>query len=278
MSRAIITLTAIPPRFPYLNETLASLLSQDVDIDAIELWLPYSYRRFPFDPETDIPKVPQGVTIRIADQDMGPATKILPSVRAHRGEDINLIFCDDDKVYDPGWARRLLIASAQRPGCCIVEEGGDIRHNSTHDWSGPNLPRASRPLKDWRYRLRRAMSLGFWKPRKNQKSGYVDILEGWGGVLVRPEFFPDEAFDIAPDLWMIDDIWLSGQLALNEIPIWLTVEENIRSKGNSNEVREAALRFQTVNGKGRAELNQSGIDYFRETYGIWGGKGLSKEA
>lgn len=276
MSRTIITLTAIPPRFPYLNETLTSLLAQDVEIEAIELWLPRSYRRFAFDPATDIPIVPQWVTIRIADEDLGPATKILPSVRAHRDEDINLIFCDDDKVYDCGWAKRLLIASAQHPGCCIVEEGGDIRHNSTHAWSGLNLPRADRPLKDWRYRLRRALSLGMWKPRKNQRSGYVDILEGWGGVLVRPEFFSDEAFAIAPDLWMIDDIWLSGQLALNAIPIWLTVEENIRSKGNSNEVREAALRFQTVNGKGRAELNQSGIDYFRETYGIWGGKEPTK--
>ena len=276
MSLTIITLTAIPPRFPYLNETLNSLLAQDAAISAVELWLPRSYRRFAFDPATDIPMVPKGVTVRIVDEDMGPATKILPSVRAHRGEDVNLIFCDDDKVYDPGWVARLLGGSIQRPGCCIVEEGGDIRHNSTHDWSGPNLPRAGRPFKDWRYRLRRALSLGMWKPRKNQTSGYVDILEGWGGVLVRPEFFTDAAFHIAPDLWMIDDIWLSGQLALNAIPIWLTVEENIRSKGNSNEVRDAALRFQTVDGKGRTALNQSGIDYFRETYGIWGGKGFVK--
>jgi hypothetical protein len=269
MKKTIITLTAIPPRFPYLAETLGSLLSQRADITAVEVWLPRKYRRFDFDPATALPKVPEGVTINITAEDMGPATKILPSVKRHRGQDVNLIFCDDDKVYDPGWAGRLLAESAAHPGYCIVEEGGDISHNSTHDWHGPELPRANRPHKDWKYRLRRALSLGRWKPRKNQSSGYVDILEGWGGVLVRPEFFADGAFDIAPKLWMVDDIWLSGQLALNNVPIWLTVDEDIRTKGSSNEVRHAALRFQTVEGKGRKALNQAGIDYFRDTHGIW---------
>ena len=269
MTRTIITLTAIPPRFPFLSETLTSLTRQQAEIEAIELWLPRSYRRFEFDPE-ELPKVPEGVTIRMADVDMGPATKILPAVRAYQGQDVNLIFCDDDKVYDPRWALRLLEAAAAHPGCAIVEEGGDIRHNSTYDWSGDQQPRAGRVRKDILYRLKRALSLGQWKPRKNQTSGYVDILEGWGGVLVRPEFFTDAAFDIEPELWMIDDIWLSGQLAVRGIPIWLTAEERIRSQGNSNEVREAALRYQTVDGLDRVALNQGGVDYFRRTYGIWG--------
>ena len=270
MSKNVISLTAIPPRFAYLNETLESLLAQNAKIDAVELWLPEKYRRFEFDPN-NLPKVPKGVTLRLTPEDMGPATKILPAVRAYQGQDVNLMFCDDDKVYDPDWANRLLSAAKAHPDCCIVEEGGDIRHNSNHDWNGPDLPRANRPVKDWRYRAKRALSLGSWKPRKNQSSGYVDILEGWGGVLVRPEFFTEAAFDIHPELWMIDDIWLSGQLARNGHKIWLTFEDNIRSKGNSNEVKEAALRFHVVNGKGRTELNQGGIDHFPDTYGIWGG-------
>lgn len=269
MPKNILTLTAIPPRFPFLGETLKSLLTQKAEISGVELWLPRSYRRFDFDPQNDLPRVPEGVEIMFAEQDMGPATKILPSVERHQGEDVNLIFCDDDKVYDPDWANRLLAAAAEKPGCCIVEEGGDISHNSSHAWHGTDLPRALRPLKDWKYRLRRGLSLGRWKPRKNKSSGYVDILEGWGGVLVRPEFFDRSAYDIPPELWMIDDIWLSGQLALKQIPIWLTVDDTIRTKGNSNEVKEAALRFQKVDGQGRAQLNQNGIDYFRDTYGIW---------
>lgn len=270
MSRTIITLTAIPPRFAYLGETLASLLAQEAPIDGVELWLPRRYRRFEFDPDRP-PQVPEGVTIRLVDEDMGPATKILPAVRAYRGQDVNLIFCDDDKVYDRRWAGRLLAASRTHPGSAIVEEGGDIRHNSSHDWAGPDLPRAGRIRKDWRYRLRRALSLGRWKPRKNQTSGYVDILEGWGGVLVRPEFFTEAAFDIPDALWMIDDIWLSGQLAANGVKVWLTVDEQVRTRGNSNEVGAAALRKQIVEGQGRRDLNQAGIDLLRSRYGIWGG-------
>lgn len=181
------------------------------------------------------------------------------------------MFCDDDKVYDPGWAERLISAHKFRPNCAIAEEGGDIRLNSTHSWHGPDLPRAPRVAKDWKYRVRRALTLGKWKPRKSTSSGYVDILEGWGGALVRPEFFTQDAFDIPEGLWMVDDIWLSGQLALNDVPIWLTKEEEIRTSDNANNVRWAALVKQTVDGLGRTELNQNGIDYFRDTHGIWGG-------
>jgi glycosyltransferase involved in cell wall biosynthesis len=269
MTKTIITLTTIPPRFPYLGETLRSLLSQDAKIDAIELWVPRTYKRFSFDVAKDLPKVPEGVNIRLAQQDMGPATKILPAVSTYTGHDVNLLFCDDDKIYDPKWATRLLSASIAHPGCCIVEEGGDLKHNSEHNWCGSDQPRAERIKKGFNYRLKRAISFGTWKPRKSVSSGYTDILEGWGGVLVRPEFFTQRAFDIHPDLWMIDDIWLSGQLAINNVKIWLTFEPGTRAKGNSNEAKKFALRTQVVEGKGRTALNQNGIDYFRDKHDIW---------
>lgn len=269
MVKTIITLTSIPPRFPHIAETLRSLLAQNAKIDAIELWIPKKYQRFNFDHVKDIPHVPEGVTIRFADKDMGPATKILPAVQAYAGHNLNLIFCDDDKVYDPDWAVRLLNASIVHADCCIVEEGGDLKHNSTHNWSGDEQPRAQRIKKSFAYRLKRGLSFGLWKPRKNVTSGYVDILEGWGGVLVQPKLFTEGSYDIHPDLWMIDDIWLSGQLKINNVKIWLTVEPGTRTKGNSNEEKTFALRKQVIDGNGRAALNQNGIDYFRKVHGIW---------
>jgi hypothetical protein len=270
MTKTVVTLTTIPPRFPYIAETLGSLLAQKARIDTIELWIPTKYKRFDFDVIKDLPPVPEGVKIRLAEEDMGPATKILPAVRAYAGQDVKLLFCDDDKLYDPKWAARLISASIKHPDCCIVEEGGDLRHNSMHDWCGLEQPRAERLKKDFLYRLKRALSFGSWKPRKNKISGHVDILEGWGGVLVRPEFFNDAVFNIYPDLWMIDDIWLSGQLAVNNVKIWLTVEPGTRTKGNSHEARQFALRKQVVDGKRRTTLNQNGIDYFRNKHQIWG--------
>ena len=56
------------------------------------------------------------------------------------------------------------------------------------------------------------------KPLKRE--GYVDILEGFAGGLVRPDMFgPADA--IIPDrLWAVDDIWLSGMMARKGLGIW----------------------------------------------------------
>ena len=271
MRQLLITLTAIPPRFPYLRETLQSLLDQKADVASILLYLPRRYRRFEWNPE-DLPQVPPGVEIRWAEQDYGPATKVLPAVREYRGQDVSILFCDDDKVYDPDWAQRFVDCSLQHPTCCIVEEGGDVCHYSSHTYRGERQPRSERRIKDLRYRLMRLATLGLWKPRKNVGSGYVDMLEGWGGVMVRPEFFSEAAFDIPDILWTVDDIWLSGQLALQQVPIWLNGDDPRRTRGNSNEVKQASLRKWVHEGHGRIEANQACVDYFREKYGIWGGQ------
>lgn len=270
MGQLIISLTAIPPRFPYLNETLQSLLNQTASTAAVNLYLPTRYRRFEWD-ATQLPKVPPGVNIRLVDEDFGPATKVLPAVREYRNQDVSILFCDDDKVYDPDWAQRFVDAASQHPGCCIVEEGGDVCNYATHSFRGSRQPRSGRRPKNMAYRLKRLASLGLWKPRKNVGSGFVDILEGWGGVLVRPEFFTEAAFKIPDILWMVDDIWLSGQLAIEDIPIWLNAEDARRTQGNSNEVKAASLRKLVHEGHGRTEANQACVDYFRDTYRIWGG-------
>lgn len=268
MKPLIISLTAIPPRFPYLHETLTSLLNQKADVAGVHLYLPKIYRRFDWDPSL-LPSVPEGVQIRLIDHDLGPASKVLPAVKEFEGQDVNLLFCDDDKVYDPDWAQRFVSASLAHPDCCIVEEGGDVCNYSNHAYRGQRQPRSERRIKDAGYRIKRLLSLGLWKPRKSLKSGYVDMLEGWGGVLVRPSFFTEAAFDIPEILWMVDDIWLSGQLALNNVPIWLNGEDSLRTKGNSNEVKSASLRKLVHEGHGRIQANQACVDYFRDHHHIW---------
>jgi hypothetical protein len=268
MSQLVISLTAIPPRFPYLHETLNSLVNQKATVASINLYLPRQYRRFEWDPSM-LPAVPNGVQIRLIDGDFGPATKVLPAVKEYKGQDVNILFCDDDKVYDPDWAQRFLDARHEHPECCIVEEGGDVADYCSYGFRGELQPRSSRLNKDLKYRLKRALTLGNWKPRKNIGSGYVDILEGWGGVMVKPDFFNDAAYDIPEILWMVDDIWLSGQLILNKVPVWLNRESDRRTKGSSNEVKDASLRKLVHEGHGRDAANQACVDYFRNKYDIW---------
>jgi hypothetical protein len=266
--RVVISLTTIPPRFKVIAETLDSLTRQSACIESINLYLPRRYRRFSY--ELDIvPTMPSGVRTCFSEIDYGPATKILPAVQEYREQDVMLLFCDDDKIYDPNWAQRFIVAATERPDCCIVEEGGDVSHYSSYNYQGALQPRAQRRPKDFFYRLKRLISMGRWKPRKTSKSGFVDMLEGWGGVLVRPHFFPDSVFDIPDILWTVDDIWLSGHLALNNIPIWLNAESSVRTKGNSDEVKSASLRKLVHEGHDRVAANQLCVDHFRTNYGIW---------
>lgn len=273
MTRTILSLSTVPPRFKVVGENLAALLKQSVKVEAINLYVPKKYRRFTYSP-SDLPKLPEGINLRIIEDDLGPATKVLPAVKEYRGQDVQIIFCDDDKVYNKNWVKRLIDGAARKPDCCICEEGGLINfpHYFGGEWQSHYSPKPGYRTKDFAYRLRRALSLGRWKPSKTTSSGYVDILEGWGGVLVRPEFFDDIDLDIPDVLWTVDDVWLSGCLERKGIPIWLNAVDKVRSKDNSNEVAEAALRKFVYQGHDRLAANRACISYFRKTYGIWGGE------
>ena len=267
MTRVIVSLTAIPPRFPYLDGVLQGLLRQTLRPEAILLNIPESYRRTSFNPVTP-PPVPAGVTLNRVPQDYGPATKILPTLEMYRDQDVLLFFCDDDKVYDPQALERFVAAAMARPDCVIVEEGSDIHECTDVDFRGALQPRYPRRKKDLLYRIRRAFSLGRWKSRKATGSGYADILEGWGGVMVRPSFFGDEVFDIPDPLWMVDDIWLSGHVTARGVPIWLEYG-GPRVGAVRNEVKRAALRTQVVDGMDRPALNAACVRYYQDRYGIW---------
>ncbi|MBO6897267.1 MAG: glycosyltransferase family 2 protein [Shimia sp.] len=270
MTRLILSLTTIPPRFSAVGDNLSHLLEQSAEIDAINLYVARKYKRFEYD-LADLPKVPDGVNLRIVDNDLGPATKVLPAAKEYRGQDVHILFCDDDKLYDSTWAQRFLDSALEHPDCCICEEGGhlDAPHYANDGWQSARTPRAGFIEKDFAYRLKRAASLGKWKPSKASAAGYVDILEGWGGVLVKPDFFDDTCFEIPDVLWTVDDVWLSGCLERRGIPIWLNTEKKVRASGHKVNLREESLAKLIHEGHGRVEANRACIEYFRNTYGIW---------
>jgi len=83
MKQIIISLSTIPTRFSLVGETLQCLLGQSIKADKIELWIPRSYRRFP-DHVFCIPDVPDGITVKVSEEDLGPATKVLPCAKNYR--------------------------------------------------------------------------------------------------------------------------------------------------------------------------------------------------
>ena len=80
MTKLIISLTTIPPRFKYVQECLSSLLSQTEEVEAVNLYVPRNYKRFSY-AHSDLPGLAKGVNLRLIDEDLGPATKVLPACR-----------------------------------------------------------------------------------------------------------------------------------------------------------------------------------------------------
>ncbi len=263
----IITLASIPPRFDALGPTLQSLLAQDLPADEVRLYVPTGFRRFP-NWDGTLPAVPKGVRIHVTHKDLGPATKVLPAARELRGRNVDILFCDDDRLYDPGWHRRFKTARAARPDACLCEHGETFPDIADEVRPPGRLPRAHRRRKGWPYRLLRAATLGLVKPHQYQSDGYVDYFAGYGGVMVRPEWLDDPAiFDIPEVLWTVDDPWLSGHLERQGVPIWLARFRSWPTKRDSSATH--ALHDLVEMGHDRVEADLAAIAHFRRAYRIW---------
>lgn len=257
----IVTLSSIPSRFSRLGATLRSLINQASPADEIRLYIPLAYRRFP-EWDGTLPAVPSGVKIFRSDVDYGPATKILPAVRDCRGQAVDLLLCDDDRIYDTNWIARFRQGRSIHPDCVIAEAGRFVPgHRSTPS------PRAVPRKKDLKYRLGRIATLGFHKPSAWVESGNVDVFKGFGGALLRPDFLPDSAFDIPDLIWTVDDPWLSGCLAVNGIKIWLNAD-GVYPAERAVARRDALLSFK-LQGRGRSDANNFCFAWFQRNHQIW---------
>ncbi|MCP3970733.1 MAG: hypothetical protein GY717_10565 [Rhodobacteraceae bacterium] len=99
------------------------------------------------------------------------------------------------------------------------------------------------------------------------RPGYSDLFMGLGGVMVRPEFFGETAYDIPDTHWMVDDIWLSGMLAQAGVPIWTLA--NIKQPNLSPAHFTSGLVDSRIEGITRETADRRCFNYLRETYGIW---------
>lgn len=262
MSKTVISLTTIPPRMEKIGPTLESLVRQTARIDEVILWIPHAYRRSEFK-DFALPQVPDGVTIRRADKDHGPATKILPALRLFAGQDVRIIYCDDDRVYNPDWAQRMIDFSDRHPGECIAEAGEVVE--SLYRKYLATFPR---------YNVLRFLTLGITSHFHRKKIrelnpglGLVDVCKGYGGVLVRPEFFKPAVFDIPDIMWTVDDIWLSGNLRLNNVPIRQITRQENSAKSDAAFIDPLVSYVYMDHGRERA--NMLCVRYFQEKHGIW---------
>lgn len=285
VTRYIATLSSIPPRFSGLSNTLNSLLNQTVPPERVILYLSRHYTRFP-DWDGTLPNVPEGVEIRLVEEDYGPATKLLPALREFAGQDVEILFCDDDQSYQPYLAEELLKGRAQHPEACIAasgmmdyapyEEGGkrDFTHHPRilHLWKKTNVLFMTRLL--LRDLLEKLTGKAYPEPlhRRVLRAGYSDGFEGWMGVLVRPEFFPPEVFDIPDFARPVDDVWLSGHATRLGHPPWIIgglFQRMMMPNSTEDHSNQTALYRSEFGGSNRDQSNIETVRYFQKTYGIW---------
>lgn len=203
-----------------------------------------------------LPDVPAGVEIRMAD-DYGPATKLLPALREVGSDDGVIIYCDDDKIYLPNWAAKLVEAAKTNPSTAFAWAGCSLneicdRHLYRHSMAA----------------LATRLSLGLLQPLKWKRpsQGPIDIAFGYAGVLVRPRFFSPAVFDI-PTGCLVDDIWFSGQLRLAGTPVYkLSGPVPIRNRRSAEFEPLKNLKIKDID---RSAADFGMICHFRDRYGIW---------
>lgn len=266
----IISLTAIPSRFAGLGPTLESLVAQGAD--QVRLYIPPAYRRFP-NWDGSLPSVPPGVQICRCDRDLGPATKILPACNDFRGQEVQILLCDDDGIFAEGWADRLFKLQAERPSEVVA---GYARAAEGYVPNAVTLLKQPRlreiPIRrDIPYRLGRLMHkvLGMPAPMRRpiSRAGYGEVFFGVAGAVVRPEFFDDVAYDIPEEAWAVDDVWLSAHLARRGIPIYCPRRHPMPvAAGHASLEALADLELETG---GRQDLNRLAARYCQDRFGVW---------
>ncbi len=279
--KVIISLSTIPPRFRYLGETLNCILDQELPADEIQVFIPQVYKRFP-QHAFSIPEIPLGggkIKIKIVDNDLGPATKVLYCAEAHWGTRTRIIYCDDDRLPDPTWLKSIILATDKNPENAIVSAGFHFNNRKLHTVSDFRFPRAEkrRVIENLGYVRKRILQKlseavygrPFQKPSRSafKRSGYVDIAAGLGGVSIKPDFFGRNAFEIPEILWTVDDIWLSGLLEHRGIGIWAANSIPIPVDGASASI-EALCNF-VLEHHDRHQANLKCVKYMQDKYSIW---------
>jgi|LGOV01.1.fsa_nt_gb hypothetical protein len=277
-----LSLSTIPPRFNDLGKVLRPLLQQSAKIASVTVYVPKSYRRFP-DHAFCLPDVPDGVSVEVIDTDLGPATKILPASKRFRGQDVDLLFCDDDRFYEPDWAARFVEERKSHPDDCLCNSGillDHPKHITGVNYFGGKKPRAQRAtgIDTLEYRFARLKQMikerrisipSVEKPNRIlfSTSGYVDMFEGYGGVMVKPNHFDDTAFEIPEKIWMVDDVWLSGNLEKMGVKIWLMGKWKYSPYPFTGD--DSALYKAVIEGMNRRQADLACVKHMQDAFGVW---------
>lgn len=200
-SDIIISMTTIPDRIEMLDLTIKSLLYQQVLPAKIYLFLPYASKRN--ESKYEVPTWlinMKSVEIVWVEKDFGPATKFIPAIERFDSEQ-SLLIADDDIIYPPKHVMDFTRATREYPGYILTASGWRVPADCI-DWPTTvmmnikSIPPAA---------VINSRTKGLYE---------VDIVEGYGGFLIKPKYFDLEQLKdyggAPPEAWYVDDIWISA--------------------------------------------------------------------
>lgn len=198
--KIIVSLTTLPQNISSLTKTLHSLLDQTILPDQIEVNIPTMCRRshIPYDLSQYVTFSPT-LSFHRVPTDLGPITKLIPTLDRYNAYPNTLIICvDDDNCYPNTLIEEFLNAHQRYPNAALTRTGAPVPAS----------------LKDSdRIKLK-------VKGHKITQITATEIIHGYTGFCVQPRFF-DEDFSnpntFQPETYYCDDIWISGHLARKNI-------------------------------------------------------------
>jgi len=247
LPRIVVSFTSLPKRFiKYAYPMISLLKSQTYPPDAIYVCIPQGSRRSEgtFQVPSWMLEDPQIIVLR-PEVDMGPATKLIPALEAEitlGNTHTRIVTVDDDN--EGGWTKdsllQLFAYSLHFPNAAIGFTGWNVTCMVSEARCSPEdsgVPRRQKLGTLYNF-VRQSddfacHSLGDWLPdyyshclgaiRKNY-IGFVDVLEGYKGVLYQPRFFNMKKVKslmdtrrIPESFFLCDDVWFSGWLGVNNV-------------------------------------------------------------
>lgn len=210
--RLVVSVTSTPTRVGKLYKTLDSILKQTRTPDAVYINLPCRFGRegapfpVPASLQAWVDARPR-VHINRPPRDLGPGTKIHPTLAVERAPHTRIVTIDDDVLYD----RRLL---------AVLEDRSRAMPDRALCFAGWNVS----PTGD------------LWDLGDHCRESTVDVIEGWAGACYARKFFMAKAGRGYADrataflatmtkadkrCYFTDDIWISAWLARRGIPIFM---------------------------------------------------------
>jgi len=228
-TRIAVSMKTIPSRIDFIEPTLLSLLAnQTTPLDQLYITLPRMKWILPKD-EPIIYKIPRfledmmqkdsRVIILRPQYDYGPVDKILHSLikesESTTDTETTLIYLDDDVIYDSVLIQNLVQKGLEYPDSAIGFNGCNLRSHFRQ--VSHRFPKAKYDRHPNLYYI----TSGTKSLRKDE---IVDVVQGFTGVLIRPQFFDLQEFlslvenvTTKDDIWKADDFIVSGYLEYRNI-------------------------------------------------------------